>query len=171
MSTASTSKPWYRELWPWLLMLPPGASVVAGLGLAYLAVHEPSALVVDDYANIEEIAREESVADARASELKLEATLALSTDRAGNTRVTVEFANAPAGAPPGTLLLRLQHASNPAADRALVLQYDGRVYQGRTTLGAAGRYDFELWPTDRAWRLAGAVGGAPTVVHVAAGPP
>jgi hypothetical protein len=170
MSAASTPKPWYREVWPWLLMLPPAASVAAGLGLAYLAVHEPSALVVDDYANIEEIAREEAAADRRASELALDATLALKTDRAGDTRVTVELARPPPGPAPSTLLLRLRHAANPAADRALELTYDGRVYEGRTTLAAAGRYDFELTPADRAWRLVGAVGNAPATVHVAAAP-
>ncbi len=48
-----------------------------------------------------------------------------------------------------------------------MLDYDGREYVGRSDL-AAGRYDFELRPSDGAWRLAGAVGRAPTTVRVSA---
>ena len=27
------SRPWYRQLWPWLLMLPPAAAVIGGVSL------------------------------------------------------------------------------------------------------------------------------------------
>jgi uncharacterized protein len=170
MSAADTPKPWYRELWPWLLMLPPAASVIAGLGLAYLAVHEASPLVVDDYANIEQIAREESDADRRAGELALEATLTLRADRTGGVSIAAELPRTSNVALPATLVLRLRHVANPAVDRTLELSYDGSAYRGRVTL-AGGRYDFDLGPADRSWRLAGAVGSAPTRVHVAAAPP
>jgi uncharacterized protein len=169
MSAADTPKRWYRELWPWLLMAPPAASVVAGLTLAYFAVHDPSPLVVDDYANIEQIASEESAADRRAGELALGATLTLRADREGTVSITAELPRT-AVALPTTLTLRLRHAANPAADRMLELQYDGDAYRGRTAL-ATGRYDFDLGPADRSWRLAGAVGSAPTTVHVAATAP
>jgi hypothetical protein len=170
MSTAGTPKPWYRERWPWLLMLPPAASVVAGLALAYLSVHEPSPLVVDDYANIEQIAREEAAADRRAGELELDATLTLRADRTGGVSIAAELARTSAIALPATLVLRLRHVANPAADRTVELGYDGSAYRGRAVL-AAGRYDFDLGPADRSWRLAGSVGSAPTTVHVAAAAP
>jgi hypothetical protein len=165
MST-STHKPWYRESWPWLLMVPPGASVVAGVALLYLAVRQPAPLVVDDYARIEEISREQSLADDRAAERGLEATLRLRATERGATQVAVTL-RGDVGTQPSTLALRLRHAGSAAADRTLALAYDGREYVGRTDL-ADGRYDFELTPADRAWRLAGAVGRAPTTVHVAA---
>ncbi len=84
MSTGGAAKPWYREPWPWLLMLPPAASVVAGLTLAYLAVHDASPLVVDDYANIEAIAREESDAGSpcRRARPRCDADVAQLTDAA-----------------------------------------------------------------------------------------
>jgi hypothetical protein len=166
MSTTHVHKPWYRDRWPWLLMLPPGASVVAGFVLLYFAVHSPAPLVVDDYARIEEISHEQWLADERAAGRGLEATLRLRADERGATHFAVEVAG-DVGTPPPTLELKLRHAGNAAADRALVLDYDGRDYVGNTDL-AAGRYDFELTPRDRAWRLAGAVGRAPTTVRVAA---
>ena len=44
MSTP-TPRPWYRQLWPWLLILPPALSVVGGAVTYYLAVTRPDVLV------------------------------------------------------------------------------------------------------------------------------
>ena len=43
------SGPWYREPWPWLLMLGPAIVVVAGLYTAILAVRSDDGLVATDY--------------------------------------------------------------------------------------------------------------------------
>lgn len=166
MSVAGVHKPWYRDRWPWLLMLPPAASVAAGFALLYFAVREPAPLVVDDYSRIEEISREELREDERAVELRLEARLRLRADPRGGTQVAVELGGDVGKAPP-TLVLRLRHARSETADRTLALDYDGREYVGRTDL-AAGRYDFELAPNDRAWRLAGTADRVPATVRVTA---
>ncbi|NCX03543.1 MAG: hypothetical protein EBV72_11790 [Betaproteobacteria bacterium] len=42
-------KPWYRQGWPWLLMLMPGLAVVGGVITAYLAISSNHALVVGEY--------------------------------------------------------------------------------------------------------------------------
>jgi hypothetical protein len=47
MSNA-TPKPWYRQLWPWLLMIPPTAAVIGGGITLYLAVTRPDTLVRQD---------------------------------------------------------------------------------------------------------------------------
>ena len=43
-----TAKPWYRQLWPWLLIIPPAAAVIGGGFTLYLAVTRPDALVRQD---------------------------------------------------------------------------------------------------------------------------
>ncbi len=43
------SGPWYRQPWPWLLIIPPGGAVLGGILTIILAVQSPNALVVDDY--------------------------------------------------------------------------------------------------------------------------
>lgn len=45
---APASRPWYRHLWPWLLMLPPALAVVGGAVTYYLAVTRPDELVRQD---------------------------------------------------------------------------------------------------------------------------
>jgi uncharacterized protein len=47
MSTSNT-QPWYRHLWPWLLILPPATAVVGGAITFYLAVSRPDMLVRQD---------------------------------------------------------------------------------------------------------------------------
>jgi len=47
MSTTS-AKPWYRQLWPWLLIIPPAVAVIGGAFTLYLAVTRPDALVRQD---------------------------------------------------------------------------------------------------------------------------
>jgi uncharacterized protein len=166
MSVMNMQKPWYRESWPWLLMLPPAASVIAGVALLYLALREPAPLVVDDYARIEEISREQATADRNAADLNLAATVSVTMDGRDRTRIAVQLAG-DVGTPPRALVLRLRHAGHMAADRTVTLEFDGSEYTGRTDL-ANGRYDFDLAPANRPWRLAGAFGHAPTTVRVVA---
>ena len=46
--SAPTAKPWYRQLWPWLLIIPPAAAVIGGSFTLYLAITRPDALVRQD---------------------------------------------------------------------------------------------------------------------------
>jgi hypothetical protein len=39
------SRPWYRQLWPWLLILPPAGAVIGGMITLYLAISRPEVLV------------------------------------------------------------------------------------------------------------------------------
>jgi hypothetical protein len=48
--TDATLRPWYRQLWPWLLMVPPAAAVIGGFLTLYLALATPDPLVRDDCA-------------------------------------------------------------------------------------------------------------------------
>ena len=45
---APHSKPWYRHLWPWLLIVPPAGAVIGGGITVYLAVTRPDTLVRQD---------------------------------------------------------------------------------------------------------------------------
>jgi len=44
----SQARPWYRHLWPWLLIIPPAAAVIGGSVTLYLAITRPDALVSKD---------------------------------------------------------------------------------------------------------------------------
>jgi hypothetical protein len=44
----TTARPWYRQFWPWLLIVPPAAAVIGGSLTLYLAVTRPDTLVRED---------------------------------------------------------------------------------------------------------------------------
>ena len=46
--TDLSPKPWYRHVWPWLLIVPPAAAVIGGSITLYLAVTRPDTLVRKD---------------------------------------------------------------------------------------------------------------------------
>ena len=144
-------RPWYREVWPWLLMLPPAFSIVGGVTMIYLANSSPSALVVEDYARIDEITSERFDRDREAAELGLTAELSFGGSPA-RVEVTLE---APASFRlPRTLTLFLRHATDAGADRELELTRSGSVFMADLE-ALRGRYRIELMPVDRAWRLGG----------------
>jgi hypothetical protein len=170
MSTGTSNRPWYREPWPWLLMLPPFGAVIGGFAMLALAVGSPDALVVDDYAHIEDFTRAQFEADRRATELELHATVALASAAAGRARISVELAADDAFAAPHELTLRLRHAARADADREALLVRDGGAYVGETEL-AAGRYTLELSAPGSDWRLEGTVAGVPAVLELEAAAP
>jgi len=46
--TETTPRPWYRHVWPWLLIVPPAAAVIGGSITLYLAVTRPDTLIRKD---------------------------------------------------------------------------------------------------------------------------
>ena len=167
MSAAQlSSRPWYREPWPWLLMLPPALSVAGGVAMLALAVGEPAQLAVSDYGRIEELTAERFERDARAASLDVRADAVFTTAADGRTSVEVHLTGAHGAAP--ALYLRLQHVARVDADREIVLHRDAAdVFRGVTEL-AAGRYDIELSPADRSWRLGGLLLSTPAKLDLRA---
>jgi hypothetical protein len=47
--SASDTKPWYRQFWPWFIMALPATVVVAGFITMYIAFKHSDDLVVDEY--------------------------------------------------------------------------------------------------------------------------
>lgn len=163
------SAPWYRQLWPWLLMAPPAASVIGGLALAYLAVRAPPALSVEDYADIEAITAREFSADAAAAALGLAAEVELTRQADGSARVELVLSSAGErasdasaaasraavlGPAEGGLVLGLRHPADPKLDRRVPLVRIGDRYTAVVQLAPA-RYAVELVPPTGGWRLAG----------------
>lgn len=141
--------PWYREVWPWLLMVPPALSVVGGVAMLYLATQTPSALVVDDYARIEELTSERFARDREARRLELSAELSFES---GTGRIEVTLEAPVSDELPDALTLALRHATDPSADRELNLARRGERFVAIAQL-APGRYLLELMPQDGTWRL------------------
>lgn len=136
--------PWYREPWPWLLMAPPAAAVLAGIATIWIAVASADGLVADDYykqglALNKVIAREE-----RAQALGISAQVAMS---GGRIRVRLE------GAAPEAVFVHLAHRTRAGYDQRLRLVPAGKVYEADMAPLAPGGWRVWIEDPRGSWRV------------------
>lgn len=113
--------PWYRQRWPWLLMLPPLAAVIGGIVTIVLAVRSNDGVVAADYYKRGLAINAELSRSERAADLALAAEVRAAGDATGDS-VYVRLSSAGAGLPPEALLrIRLVHPGRSGADRTAVL--------------------------------------------------
>jgi len=160
---ATDTKPWYRQLWPWLLMLPPATAVVGSAISITLAIRSADGLVVDDYYRQGRAINQTLARKEKAVALGLEANLnaaGLSSGDEVRLRLSADRA-IPAEA---ALKLRLVHPGRDGADREAMLARvavhdEGRKvdYVGRwkETAPTAARVGWRFVLESREWRLVG----------------
>ncbi len=157
---ATDTKPWYRQRWPWLVMIPPAGGVFAGLTLLFTALSSPNPMVVDDYGRIARYTEARMERDRAAAELGLSAELrvfAATDPEAAAQRVEMVIVS-PRERLPVTLNLALRHPTRAELDREVLLRYDGDAYRATVDDLGPGRYYLQLEPDTRSWRLTGELG-------------
>ena len=121
-----TTKPWYREPWPWILMSGPAAVVVAGSATMWIAFASADGLVADDYyrqglAINRVLAREEA-----ARKLGIAAEMSVASNK---VHLTLR------GESPDVVFVRFAHATRAGHDVRL-----------RLVRSSTGAYEAELPP-------------------------
>lgn len=150
MTDLSPVTPWYRQPWPWLLMIMPATAMFGGIFTWWLAAHSNHSLVVDDYYREGRAINQQLARDDRATQLGLRANLAAA---AGGILVTIEGRMAP-DAYPDALQLRLVHATESALDAQVMLRHGGGGrYLASGALPASGHWIVHLEDPQRSWRL------------------
>ena len=141
----SDNKPWYRHRWPWLLMLGPGAVLVAGAATMWIAFASADGLVADDYykqglAVNRVLAKEE---EARRLGITAEVRIA-----GGDIAVQLS------GQHPQALFVRLAHATRAGLDvrLRLVPGADG-AYHAELAPLAPGRWQVVIEDARGSWRI------------------
>lgn len=157
MNTAilnSPVTPWYKQRWPWFLMLGPAVVVSGSMFTAYLAFSQPDPVVVGDYYKKGKAINQDLSRDRIASAMGLALTMGYDASR-GVLTGQVRRASGIAMTEP--LQVRLSHATLPDKDIEAHVQPD-----------AAGRFELPLPMFERSrwvvlvegekrdWRLAGA---------------
>lgn len=148
--TREDDKPWYRQFWPWVLIMLPASAVIASMVTIYIAVEQPTAMVADDYYKkglaINRVIKQQRAA----AELRLEAAANFITTH--NT-LELDLSGDLSEFPP-LLELSLIHPTLADRDRTLVLSYDanGR-YRTRIAQPLSGVRMVQLAPPDDQWRL------------------
>ena len=144
--------PWYRQRWPWFLMIGPVLSLVGGAVMIWLAMSRPDAMVVGDYYKQGKAINQELRRDRAASRLGLRFEASYDA-AAGRVTGTLRSHGEPVRAP---FHIRLAHPTQPERDRVLEALPDAH---GRFVAQAAGleatHWQVVVEGGARDWRLAG----------------
>ena len=146
------AKPWYREPWPWLLMIPPAVAVVAGIATLWIASTNADALVADDYYKRGLAINQDLARYDRARAMELVARLRLSADRAELRLTGREGVLLPA-----ELVMTLSHPTRAGMDQSIKLSVDAKRYSGIMRPSVVGKWQVAVEDPARTWRLTAAI--------------
>jgi len=147
-----TQKPWYKHVWPWLLMLGPFVVVVAGFHTAWIAFSQADALVVDDYYKQGKAINQDLSRDRVAASMKLDADLRYdaATGKLHGAVRSMEHAL------PGKLFISLVHSTQPAKDLKLEAMVDQQGnFSANLPMLDVARWQVVIEGERRDWRLNG----------------
>ena len=137
--------PWYRQLWPWLLISGPAAVLVAGAVTTWIAFASADGLVADDYyrqgmAVNKLLAREE-----HAAQLGLSVDIQLTSQS-----IVVRLR----GAAPEALFVQLAHATRAGHDQRLrLVPVQPGVYEAQLPELPAGHWHIVVEDPRASWRI------------------
>ncbi|MGH8418650.1 MAG: FixH family protein [Pseudomonas sp.] len=152
MTVATASSPWYRHLWPWIIIGILTCSVALTLSMVTIAVTHPDNLVSDNYYEAGKGINRSLERELLAQALKLRASVSLD-DVTGEANLRLA-----GNSQPETLVLNLISPTQPEKDRKIVLARSpaqpGR-YVGQMSDRVEGRRFVELLGVENSqtWRL------------------
>lgn len=155
MMASAPVTPWWKQRWPWLLMLGPAVVVVAGSYTGYLAYSQQDALVVGDYYKQGKAINQDLRRDRLASTLGLSMTLGYDATT-GALNGQLRRGSSDQGRSE-RLFVHLSHATLPEKDIQLVVQPDEfGAFQINLPMLERSRWVVLVEGEKRDWRLAGA---------------
>lgn len=150
-----SARPWYRQPWPWLLMLGPAVVIVAGIVTAWVAYSTSDGLVTDDYYK-KGLAVDQTLARSREANnqgLRFRARFTAQTiDAMLSATKNDNFAS------PKSLRVTLSHPTRAGLDQQFVLDRSGNRdggYIGTFRLPASGHWLVLVEDDAASWRLMG----------------
>lgn len=144
--------PWYKQRWPWLLMVMPTISIILGSMLLYFAITTNDGLVVDDYYRQGRAIDQTIARSVVAADKGLAADVVL---RAGDIRIELD---AREGVElPSELIVTIIHPTRAGFDQVLRLARVDGQYTGPVAPMTLGRWHVQIEDPERAWRLHGDV--------------
>lgn len=151
MTAIDALTPWYKQFWPWFIILLPASVVVAGIVTVFIAINHADSLVVDDYYQQGLGINRQLAEDDTAQSLAAAVTGKLDLET-GEIRLSLQgnFSNAPA-----TLLVNWIHPTSQAKDFSLrLLRSPLGDYSGQLTESISGRWYLQVSADEpEHWRL------------------
>ncbi|MDR3087324.1 MAG: FixH family protein [Azoarcus sp.] len=145
-------EPWYRQMWPWLLMTPPALAVVFGIYFFVVSNQTFDGLVADDY--YKEGMTIVKLVDKykRAQDLGLSAHASVRAEAMSVTLSAAQEKDLPV-----SLHLTIVHPTRSGRDQeALLEKGQNGLYSGTFAPLTAGKWRFQIEDESRTWRMEGA---------------
>jgi hypothetical protein len=152
MTAVTASSPWYKHLWPWIIIGILTCSVTLTLSMVTIAVSHPDNLVTDNYYEAGKGINRALDRELLAQTLNLRARVQLD-ELTGEVNLRLD-----GGSQPETMVLNLISPTQPEKDRKVVLArvpaQPGR-YVGQLSDNVQGRRFVELLGVEngQTWRL------------------
>jgi len=150
--SAPSSKPWYREFWPWFLMSLPATAVIAGVTTVVIAIQSADGMVVGDYYKAGLAINQTLARDDAAYALGLTATI---KSEDGALLLTL---GGRMPSYPEQLTLTLAHPTRSGMDQTLALHHAGSGhYRAALPAMSTGKWHAQLVDGASTWRISGVV--------------
>ncbi len=145
-----SARPWYKEFWPWFVMLFPAAAVVGGIITYQVAAQNDDGVVEDDYYKQGMAINRTLARDQVAASINLAGRLSIVGGEA-SLALTGSVASWP-----DKLRLRILHPTRAGMDQTVTLAArGGGRYVARCELPGAAKWNLLLEDEPKSWRLAG----------------
>ena len=139
-------KSWFKQFWPWFLIILPLAAVVAGISTLIIATSNPPEMVVDDYYKTGKAVNADLSLLSNAKKLGLSAVVVQQEDGLLITLSGLETNT--------SLSLSLFHSTQSKRDKFAMLTADAEGnYHYETEQTLEGKWSLRLEPFDKKWRL------------------
>jgi hypothetical protein len=144
------SVPWYRQFWPWVLIMLPMSVVVASMITLYLAIENPFSVVVDDYYKRGLAINQDLAREHRAQEQGIELDMQLA---AHSAQLHVHYVSTK-GEIPKQLKVQFIHPTLKQRDQTVLMVRTGdRDYSGKIGELVGKQWDLVVEPDDGQWRI------------------
>ncbi|GAA4886762.1 FixH family protein [Ferrimonas pelagia] len=142
-----TQQPWYKQFWPWFLIILPACAVSASIYTYYVAATSPFSMVSEDYYKEGKGINQDLSRIRAAQNMGLSFSLQIT-----DGEIVIEQHG---GAPlPGAIELEFHHATLEQRDFVQMLTKDGNGrYRLRRTDSLDGTWLVQIDAFDQSWRL------------------
>ena len=150
MNPMESARPWYKEFWPWFVMLFPASAVIGGIVTYQLAAQNIDGVVEDDYYKQGMAINRTLDRDAAAASINLAGTLSMVGGDA-SLLLTGDVKQWPE-----RVRLRILHPTRAGMDQIVMLtSRGGGRYAARCGISGAAKWNLLLEDEQKNWRLAG----------------
>lgn len=145
----ASNEPWYKQFWPWFLLILPLTAVVAGITTIFIAQNNAVALVSDNYYKDGLAINQNKLLEQKAAELGIIAELLVTS---GSSICTIQLSGKHNN--PSEIKLTLLHPTLPNLDQQIqLLKTSNNVYQVDCTLPMKGKWYVSITNPKRTWEI------------------